>query len=52
MDRIYDQENVRQALSLLNQIEVRGFENAKRLAIAAQILNNPKEEKDGTIQEP
>ena len=51
MELVYDMETIRKALALLNSIEVRGIENAQRLAAIAAMLNNPKEEKDGKIQE-
>lgn len=48
----YKEEAIRQAIALLNQIEVKGIANANRVAVIASLLNNPEEETHGEIQKP
>lgn len=50
----YKEESIRQALALLNQMEISGINNAVRLTMIANILNNPEGEKEtehGKVQE-
>ena len=42
----YTSEAIQGALTLLNNIETHGIENAKRIVMIAQILQNPEKEKD------
>jgi len=41
----YTEEAIKGALMLLNNIETHGIENAKRIVMIEQILQNPMEEK-------
>ncbi len=48
----YKKENIQKAFSLLNSLEIRGIDNARRIAVISEILNNPEEEKqDGSKDE-
>ena len=44
----YSAEAINGALMLLNNIEIKGIDNAKRIAGIATILSNPEEDKDGS----
>ena len=45
----YTEENIAGCLKLLDQLQVSGIQNCTRVAMIAQILNNPeKEDEDGT----
>ena len=41
----YKDEAIQGALTLLDSIDTHGIENAKRIVMIAQILQNPTEEK-------
>lgn len=46
----YTRTAIQGALTLLNQIETSGIENAKRIVLISNVLNNPiteKEDDDG-----
>ena len=42
---VFDETAIRSALMLLNQIEVKGIENCKRVTMIEQILQHPEEYK-------
>jgi len=44
----YDDKSIQQAVTLLNSITVTGIENCKRVVIINEILQNPKEDSDGS----
>jgi len=46
-DMKYSTEAINGVLTLLNNIEIKGIDNAKRIAGIATILQNPEEDKDG-----
>ena len=43
---IYTDEAINGALVLLNSMEIKGIENAKRVVMIDQILRNPMEDKN------
>lgn len=43
----YTKEQIDGVLALLNGIEVKGLENAKRITMIDMILRNPEGDKDG-----
>ena len=49
----YRTETMNNALSLLNNLEVKGIENCKRVALIAQLIDSPEKEesKDGNLHE-
>lgn len=49
----YKVETMQNALELLNNLEVKGIENCKRVALIAQLINSPEkeEDKDGNLHE-
>jgi len=42
----YTTTQIQSALSLLNQISVKGIDNCKRICLIEQILQNPEEEEE------
>ena len=44
----YDSEAIEKALTLLNNIEIKGEANATRVVMIGTILKTPKEEEDGS----
>ena len=48
----YTKEQIDAALALLNGIDIKGIENAKRITMINMILNSPEEDqKDGSKDE-
>ena len=47
---LYKEETINNALMLLNNLEVKGIENAKRVAFIAELLR--KGEDDGRSKQP
>ena len=47
----YKAEAINTVLSLLNNIEIKGIDNAKRIAGIATILTNPEGDRDGSKDE-
>lgn len=44
----YKEEDIRKCIALLNEIEVKGLNNAQRVLMVAQALQNPAGEEDGS----
>ena len=42
----YKREKITKVFSLLNSLDIRGIENARRIAVISEILNNPEEDKE------
>jgi len=54
MNLLYKQNAIESALTLLNQINVKGIDNCKRICMIEQILQNPEkgeEKENGSSEE-
>ena len=51
MDIVYKKESVENILLLLNNLEIKGIENAKRISLIESMLREGKSIEDGNKQE-